>query len=234
MTSERKHIYKYLFLMLIGFMLQVAELGAGKHLPNVLVIGDSIAGGYFSIVEEELKGKALLFKPVVINEKGDSTSCEGTTMGVKYIDEWIGDTKWDVIHFNFGLHDIKHIDPETGKNSKNLNHPHQASPRQYGHNLEKIVSKLKASGAKLIFATTTPYPDKLGRQMRSPGMPKVYNEVALKVMNKNNIPINDLYTYVLPRMAELQKPENVHFLQKGSRELGRQVANSIEKTLKEE
>lgn len=213
--------------MFIVILPPAAELDAADHLPKVLVIGDSIAGGYFSFVEEELEGKALLFKPVVINDKGDSTSCEGTTKGMEHIERWIGDTKWDVIHFNFGLHDIKHIDPENGRNSKNLNHPHQASPNQYGQNLKRIVRKLKASGANLIFATTTPYPDELGKQMRSPGMPKVYNEVALKIMKKNDIVINDLYGYVLPRMDELQRHKNVHFTEEGSRILGNKVAKAI-------
>ncbi|MEQ9288022.1 MAG: SGNH/GDSL hydrolase family protein [Cyclobacteriaceae bacterium] len=227
MTSWRKHKYKYLPMALIAFLSIVARLDATEHLPKVLIIGDSIAGGYFSFVEEGLVGEALLFKPIVIDEKGDSTSCEGTTMGVENIEQWIGEAKWDVIHFNFGLHDIKHIDPETGRNSKNLDHPRQASPNQYGQNLKKIVRKLKASGANLIFATTTPYPDELGRQMRSPGMPKVYNEVALKIMKKNDIAINDLYTYVLPRMDELQRRKNVHFTEEGSRALGKMVAKSI-------
>jgi hypothetical protein len=220
-----------LLLVILLVMPFLSFIGARDELPKVLIIGDSIAGDYFSFTEEQLEGKALLFKPIVINEKGDSTSCEGSTMGAKYIEQWIGDKKWDIIHFNFGLHDIKHIDPITGKNSKNLSHPQQANPKQYAKNLNKIVSKLKASNAQLIFATTTPYPDKLGRQMRSPGMPKVYNELALKIMTKNDIAINDLYSYVLPRMDELQRPKNVHFFELGSKELGQQVANSIERIL---
>jgi hypothetical protein len=220
-----------LLLVILLVMPFLSFIGARDELPKVLIIGDSIAVDYFSFAEEQLEGKALLFKPIVINEKGDSTSCEGSTMGAKYIEQWIGDKKWDIIHFNFGLHDIKHIDPITGKNSKNLSHPQQANPKQYAKNLNKIVSKLKASNAQLIFATTTPYPDKLGRQMRSPGMPKVYNELALKIMTKNDIAINDLYSYMLPRMEQLQRPKNVHFFELGSKELGQQVANSIQKIL---
>lgn len=193
----------------------------------MLIIGDSIAGEYFSFAAEKLEGKAILFKPVVINEKGDSTSCEGTTMGVQHIDEWLGDTDWEVIHFNFGLHDMKHIDPETGKNSKNLNDPQQANPKQYGKNLKEIIRKLKATNAKLIFATTTPYPEKLGKQIRSPGMPQVYNAVALEIMKKNDIVINDLYGFALPIMNSIQRPNNVHFIKEGSKELGLQVATSI-------
>jgi lysophospholipase L1-like esterase len=220
-----KNCLNLILLLLIGFMLQ----GCTGKLPKVLIIGDSIAGDYFPIVEEKLKGKVLLSKATQINDKGEITSCEGTTMGVKHIDDWLGDTKWDVIHFNFGLHDIKHIDPETGKNSKNLNDPQQANPEQYGKNLRVIVQKLKASGAKLIFATTTPYPDKLGKQMRTPGMPAIYNKIAIEIMKKNDIVINDLYSYVLPRMEKLQRPKNVHFTEKGYQVIGNEVAEIITK-----
>ena len=64
---------------------------------------------------------------------------------------------------------------------KNLNHPRQASPEQYEINLIEIVKKLKQTGAKLIFATTTLYPDKLGKQMRSPGMPKFIMKLHLEL-----------------------------------------------------
>ena len=86
----------------------------------MLIIGDSISGGYFPFVKEMLKGKAMLARPEQMNEEGRPTSCEGTTMGVANIDAWIGNTKWDIIHFNFGLHDMKHIKPGTNQNSNNL------------------------------------------------------------------------------------------------------------------
>jgi lysophospholipase L1-like esterase len=223
MNRIMKNCLNLILLLLIGFMFQ----GCTEKLPKVLLIGDSIAGDYFPIVEEKLKGKVLLYKATQINDEGEVTSCEGTTMGVKHIDDWLGDTKWDMIHFNFGLHDIKHIDPETGKNSKKLEHPQQASPNQYKKNLEQIVKKMKATNAKLIFATTTPYPDKLGKQMRTPGMPAIYNKIAIEIMKKNDIVINDLYSYVLPRMEKLQRPKNVHFMENGSKALGEKVAQSI-------
>ena len=199
-----------------------------KELPKILIVGDSISGGYFPYVKKNLTGKAELFQAISSDENGKITACcGGTTQGVKEIDIYLSEKKWDFIHFNFGLHDIKHIDPITGKNSKNLSHPHQASPEQYEKNLIEIVEKLKRTGAKLIFATTTPYPDKLGKQMRSPGMPKVYNEVALRVMNNNGIEINDLYGLVLPRMEELQRPNNVHFLEKGSEVLAEHITKLL-------
>ena len=64
------------------------------NLPNVLIIGDSISIGYTSGVRDLLKGKAN-----VIHNPGNA---QGTTHGCKNLDAWLGDTKWDVIHFNWG------------------------------------------------------------------------------------------------------------------------------------
>jgi acyl-CoA thioesterase-1 len=203
-----------------------------KELPKILIIGDSISGGYFPFVQEGLKGKAKVFQPSYIDENGKTKGCcGGTTQGLKEIDFFLHKKKWDIIHFNFGLHDIKHIDPVTGKNSKNLSHPHQASPEEYERNLIEIIKKLQRTGAKLIFAMTTPYPDKLGKQMRSPGMPKIYNQVALKIMNNNQIIVNDLYSLVLPKIIELQIPNNVHFKENGSKFLADLVVKSIMESL---
>ena len=133
----------------------------------------------------------------------------------------------DLIHFNFGLHDIKHVNPINGKNSNSFNDPHQASPEQYEDNLEKIVEILKKTGAKLIFATTTPYPNSKLKPARKPGMHKTYNQIALGVMKKHKVKINDLHSFVLPRMNELQRPNNVHFSEYGSKELAKVVVKSI-------
>jgi len=199
--------------------------GSNQNLPNVLIIGDSISIGYTPFVREMLKTKANVYRPML--ENGNPENCSGTTKGVENIDRWIGDTKWEVIHFNFGLHDIKHVDPVTGENSTNPKHPQQAPINQYKKNIEIIVEKLKATGAKLIFATTTPYPDEVTGPIRKPGMPQKYNPAAIKIMNKNNIIINDLYAFMLPRMSELQLPNNVHFTETGSFELAKKVTERI-------
>jgi acyl-CoA thioesterase-1 len=199
--------------------------GTNQDLPNVLIIGDSISIGYTPFVREILKYRANVYRPMLDDEKPEN--CSGTTKGVENIDRWIGDTKWEVIHFNFGLHDIKHVDPATGENSTNPKHPQQAPLKQYKQNLEIMVEKLKATRAKLIFATTTPYPDVVEGPLRKPGMPQKYNREAVKIMNKNNVIINDLYAFMLPRMHELQLPNNVHFTEAGSFELAKKVTERI-------
>ncbi len=207
----------------------------GPALPNVLLIGDSISIGYTPFVQELLQGKANVYRPMLSD--GRAENCSGSTYGVKEIDRWINTAgvkegsggsglKWDVIHFNFGLHDLKHVDPVTGQSSSNPKDPHQADVKQYKENLKIIVKKLKATGAKVIFATTTPVPENSGKIMRQPKMPAKYNKAVLKIMKRNGVYVNDLYSFVLPRM-ELQRPANVHFTDEGSKALGQVVAAKI-------
>ncbi|MGH9721085.1 MAG: SGNH/GDSL hydrolase family protein, partial [Bryobacteraceae bacterium] len=68
-------------------------------LPRVLLIGDSISIGYTETVRTELKGKA--------NVHRIPTNGATTVNGLKNIDDWLGSKPWHVIHFNFGLHDLR-------------------------------------------------------------------------------------------------------------------------------
>ena len=61
---------------------------------------------------------------------------------------WLGDGQWDIIHFNFGLHDAKYASETTQR----------ATREQYVANLRTLITQMKSTGAKLIFATTTPVP----------------------------------------------------------------------------
>ena len=66
-------------------------------LPRVLIIGDSISIGYTPRVRKLLKGKANVHRP--------KTNCRWSAFGNEKILDWIGNSKWDLIHFNFGLWD---------------------------------------------------------------------------------------------------------------------------------
>ena len=200
-------------------------------LPNVLILGDSISIGYTLHVRELLKGKANVFRPHRPDGKRPE-NCSGTTAGIQRIDRWLAaQEKWDVIHFNWGLHDLKHVNAETGKNSNSFDDPQQAAPDAYEKNLKQIVAKLKATGAELIFATTTPYPDGV-KPARLPADAKRYNDIATKIAKANDIAVNDLYSAILPRLKELQNPINVHFNKAGSAFLAKQVAAEIESALR--
>lgn len=193
-------------------------------LPRVLLIGDSISIGYTLDVRTMLKGKANVHR---IPTNGGPTS-----NGIENVAKWIEGSKWDVIHFNFGLHDLVFMGPDGAR----LVDPalpgahHQVSLADYEKNLTTIVQQLKATGAKVIWCNTTPVtPGTPGRKSDESVM---FNETAAKVMQAAGVPINDLYAHAKAKLAEVQLPQNVHFTPEGSKYLAEKVAAEIEKALK--
>jgi lysophospholipase L1-like esterase len=109
----------------------------------------------------------------------------------------------------------------------------QSDPTDYQRQLKEIVGKLKKTGARLILCTTTPVPTG-SSPLREETSPPLYNEIAKKIARENGIEVNDLYTYSLERLSEIQRPANVHFSAKGSQVLGEEVARAISKALASE
>ena len=192
-------------------------------LPRVLLIGDSISIGYTVPTREFLAGKANVHRPL--------ENCAHTEKGLERLDEWLGSKKWGAIHFNWGLHDLKYVDQKGNRVSPKSGGKQLHSPEQYAKNLEELVLRLKKTGAKLIWATTTPVPE--GAEGRAKGDAAKYNAVAGKIMRKHDIAVNDLYGLVMPRLQEVQKPRNVHFEKEGSELMAERVAASILKALGE-
>lgn len=189
-------------------------------LPRVLIIGDSISIGYQVALKEALAGKANVHRP--------AENCGPSSRGVENIEKWLGDGKWDVIHFNFGLHDVRHYDDEKKPVGSDKGH-RQVSDADYEKNLETLVARMKKTGAKLIFCMTTPVPD--GSDGRIKGDEVKYNEIASRVMQRHGVVIDDLYAFALPQLTKIQRPANVHFTDEGSKVLASQVAASIVKEL---
>ncbi len=183
-------------------------------LPRVLLIGDSISIGYTLPVRELLKEKANVHRPL--------TNCSSTQNGLTNLDAWLGKKKWDVIHFNFGLHDAK-LPPEGVRH---------APPDVYEANLRAVVKKLKATGAKLIWGTTTPVPNGgVISPTRRFGSIDEYNAIAQRVMEENGVEINDLSATITPHLKTAQIQSDVHFTKEGSQLLADQVAQVIEQAL---
>ena len=193
-------------------------------LPRVLLIGDSISIGYTVGVRELLLGKANVHRPL--------TNCGPTTKGVKELDKWLGDKPWDVIHFNFGLHDLKYLGPR----GQNLADPkgegsHQQVPlADYEMHLKTMVARLEKTGARLIWRSTTPVPP--GARGRVVGDSAKYNKVAAKIMKERKITIDDMYSFCMPRLKEIMRPANVHFTPAGSKALAKQAVTAITAALK--
>lgn len=214
---------KLLPLVLLALVVTAIHAEEAAPLPKVLIIGDSISIGYTMPLTEMLRGKAE-----VVHNPGNAVH---SAYGLEKLDTWLGDAKWDVIHFNHGLHDLKYVD-DAGKNVSDKALGHQQIPvEQYGKNMEAIVSRLKETGAKLIFATTTPFPENTNGPFRLAADAARYNTAALEIMNKHGVTVNDLYAFALPRLTALQRPLNVHFTDIGSEALARETAKPILKAL---
>lgn len=183
-------------------------------LPRVLLVGDSISMGYTLPVRAALAGKANVHRP--------PTNCSSTGHGLSQIEKWLGTGKWDVIHFNFGLHDAK-LPPEGVRH---------APPDVYEKNLRQLVQRMKATGARLIWATTTPVPNGgvLAPDRRF-GSVEHYNAIARQVMVDNGVAIDDLNAVIAPHVGRLQNPNDVHFSAEGSALLAKQVAASVSEQL---
>jgi len=200
-----------------------AKITDDAKLPRVLLIGDSISIGYTVATRSALAGKA--------NVHRIPTNGGPTTKGLQSIDAWLGDSKWDVIHFNWGLHDLKYL----GSNGKNLADPKAAGSRQqvpideYEANLRKLVARLKKTDATLIWRSTTPVPE--GANGRVVGDSAKYNAVAKAIMDEHDIAIDDQYSFALGKLKKIQLPANVHFSKDGSKELAKQAVTSIQEAL---
>ncbi len=229
MATRRQFLETGAFCLAAGFITRVASADESTGLPRALLLGDSISIGYTDFVIGMLWGKVSVARP--LNPKGNYENCEGTTKGIAKIDDWLGNGDWDVIHFNFGLHDLKHVDGKTGRNSRNPQDPQQATLDQYEKNLQQIVAKLVATKAKLIFATTTPFLANPGGPWRDADQPQKYNEVAIPIMKRNGVAIDDLYGFALPHINEFFPRGDVHPTKAGSRELAQQVVAHIRTAL---
>ncbi len=190
-------------------------------LPRVLLIGDSVSIGYTPPTRRLLAGLANVHR---IPANG-----EATVDGLANLDRWLatGGTgkKWDVIHFNWGLHDLRQY--EEGPLIPGA--PVAVPLPDYERNLRTLVARLKKTGAKLIFATTTPVPP--GNVGRQPGLEIQYNEAALRVMKEEGVAVDDLYSAAMAHRLDWQNLDEVHFNEQGSRALAALVAAAIKSAL---
>ena len=184
-------------------------------LPNVLLLGDSISIAYTIPVRALLAGKANVHRPPY--------NCATTRTGLEKNAEILGVAnvaRWDVIHFNYGLHDVKLMD---GANQVPLN--------EYAANLRMLARGYQAVSRRAIWCSTTPVPEGNLNPPRRPADVPNYNRAAAAVMEELRIPTHDLYAFAQSRIALIQMPQNVHFTDAGSAELARSVAAAIQSAL---
>jgi len=202
----------------------VDKVEIDPELPKVLILGDSISMGYTNMVRDGLKGKANVVRP--------KDNCGDTVIGLEKLDAWLGDKDWDVIHFNWGLWDLCYRNPQSkghGGRDK-VNGKISVSLADYEKNLDQLVTRMKETGAVLIWAHTTLVPE--GETGRIAGDELKYNEVAGRVMKKHGVGINDLHALSAGFGPEMfTRPGDVHYKPAGSAKLAEQVVERISEVL---
>ena len=182
----------------------------GTTLPRVLLIGDSITKGYYSQVAEKLKGKASVARLATSKSIGDPVLLAEVALV-------LSQCRFDLVHFNNGLHG------------------HGYTEKEYEKSFPELVATIRehAPKAKLVWATTTPTRTKGNLALINEGTKRVEarNKIAESVVAKEGIAVDDLFGLVRDH-PEYWSQDGVHFNSKGIAAQAEQVAKRILETLR--
>ncbi|MFI3305805.1 MAG: SGNH/GDSL hydrolase family protein [Rikenellaceae bacterium] len=161
--------------------------GYTPDLPCVLLIGNSISINYTPYIQDAFTNDQYNTSGIdhpdtkTANVYRVPENAESTEEGIKQIANYLtglGGDKWDVVHLNYGLHDLK----KTVDTSKC-----DVSIADYKANLRAIFNAIMTSpycngeDTKIIWASTTWYPDGLTGPIRTYGDEITYNAAAKEV-----------------------------------------------------
>ncbi|WP_435010885.1 SGNH/GDSL hydrolase family protein [Tundrisphaera lichenicola] len=178
-------------------------------LPRVLLIGDSIARSYGPGVEQALKGRAYVARLATSKSVGDPALLAEISLV-------LGQSRFDVVHFNNGLHGFGYTEDDY----------REAFPEF----LEAIRSGAK--DAKRIWASTTPIRDRDQLSRFDPRTDRVRarNRIAGRIVEAEKIPVDDLFG-LLEGHPEYHALDGIHFNERGVAALVEQVTSSIRPAL---
>ena len=209
----------FLVSLIVAFMLLSA---CNEKKQKILIIGDSISIGYTPFIAKHFTDKAII--------SHNPGNAQHTGTGLEKIDEWLGEEKWDIIQFNWGLWDLcyRHPDSKVQGNRDKENGEITYSIDEYASNLDSIVSILQMkTKAKLVFVTTTYVPENEAGRFKNDVIR--YNNVAKKIMKKHFVIVNDIYEQSIPIHKIFGKGlDDVHYTNKGYEKLSELVAVFLE------
>lgn len=173
-------------------------------LPRVLMVGDSIVGGYADKVSKLLEGKAYCSWIT-------TSRCLGDPIFEMELELMLSQYDYEVIHFNNGLH---------GRDF---------SIKQYATALDEVFQQLIDTDAAVIWRTTTPISP---NSKDADGKKRVNqrNTIAAKLAKKHDIEIHDLGALTKGK-AEYYS-DSVHYKAEATTLQAEQVADTIKKSLK--
>ena len=184
---------------------------------KVLLIGDSIRMFYQNEVISLLGEDYEVFAP--------KENCRFSLYVLNSLRFWLNSFPTpDIIHLNAGLWDAAILYHEDGC---------FVDVENYVKYMKLIFRELKKTGAKIIFATTTPVSDE---KAELPGpMPPAhrnediikYNNALIEALKDEDVIIDDLFSIIYPQKEMYLSDDMIHPNENGIALLGRSVANII-------
>jgi hypothetical protein len=178
------------------------------HLPNVLLLGDSISRNYFPQVTRDLDGVANVYL------MASSTSVGDPRLPHQIVEfAALQGVRFSVIHFNNGMHGWSYAEEQ-----------YRAAFPQFLHAVRTLVGKRGA----LIWANTTAVRPDATNGATNPRVDE-RNAIALALVRSAGIPIDDQHSLMLHHL-ELYE-DSVHFNPAGASIQGDQAASAIRSAL---
>lgn len=156
-----------------------------RNLPRVLLVGDSICNGYQPHVREMLSGKINVSYWV-------SSYCVTSPNYLKFLEIYLDEVRYDVIHFNNGLH--------------SLATPIEAYAKGFEAALRLI--RRKQPEAKIIWATSTPLSGKVS--VRAEKVKELNAAAAAVVARVGGLATDDLFALLDPLDREANWCDEFH------------------------
>ena len=186
-------------------------------MKRVLLIGDSIRLHYQNEVKRLIGDEYEIVAP--------QENCRFSSYVLNSLRYWLAECpNSDIIHWNAGLWDIAVLYKEDGCFTP---------VEEYVLNMQKILRELKKTGAKIIYATTTPVLDEK-KYLAGPIPPAHdnediirYNRAVLEAFKEEAIVINDLHKIMYQEKDRLLSEDMIHPNEEGIKRLGAAVASMI-------
>ena len=179
-----------------------------SDLPRVLLVGDSITYGY------QEKVRALLAGVCYVDYLATSYAVDMPIYN-KLVETMAFDSKYDLVHFNHGLHG-KHM-----------------SKRTYKSRLKRLLSKLEGK-MKIMLAKTTFVYQEGNKRKDASWMKRVTerNEAMEELATEGGYAVDDLYTVSVQIPVEKRYVDGTHYLDEGYEILAQAVAAKIKEFIK--
>ncbi len=198
---------------------------AYPDLPRILVIGDSISGGYRGFLTRHYEGRANIDYWMIgyLHAGGEDSPLERAVTGV------LSHGPYDVVTFNFGLHWWPK--PER-----------YHSDETYLANMTKVVKRMReaAPETRFIWVRTTPWrttPDDAAPTLETEENERIIhiNRLADKIMEDHGIPGVDLYSVAAGQLGtiKLGSKDSVHWPAEVSTLFAEKITEEIDRQLVE-